>query len=142
MMSDDAAGLIVAAEVHRRLPGFDLELSTSDGLDIVDRILNRDSAVIIDSMVTGKHQPGTVVKLVLGRSLPTRRGSDAHTMGFGQAIELARACGAAVPARIVVYGIEVGDPHSVAECMSAALVERISAIADQIADDLQSEQEG
>lgn len=136
ILSDDVIGLIVAGEVHKRLPGFDLELSSSNGLDIVDRILDHDFAAIIDSMVTGKYCPGKVLRLDLQRSMPTLRASDVHGVGLNQAIELARACGAAVPRRIVVYGIEVVDPRSVGDLVSAAVSERIGAIVEEIVRDL------
>jgi hydrogenase maturation protease len=136
LMSDDVVGLIVAGEVHKRLSGFDLELSSSDGLDVVDRILDHDFAVIIDSMVTGEHRPGTAVRLGFQRSMRTLRASDVHGVGFSQAIELARSCGATVPSRIVVYGIEVVDPHSVGNLVSAVVSQRIDAIVDEIARDL------
>jgi hydrogenase maturation protease len=136
IMSDDVIGLVVAGEVHKRLPDFDLELSCSNGLDVVDRILDHDFAVIIDSMVTGEYRPGTAVRLGFERSMRTLRASDAHGVGFSQAIELARACGAAVPPRIVVYGIEVVDPRSVGNLVSRAVSDRIGAIVDEIVRDL------
>jgi hydrogenase maturation protease len=136
IMSDDRAGLAVAGEVHKRLPDLDLDLTCSNGFEIVDRLLGYDLAVIIDSMTTGRHKPGTVVRLAFERSMCTLRASTSHGVGFGEAIEIARGCGAGVPGHIVVYGIEVRDPHSVGSEMSAEVSGKIGEIADEIARDL------
>jgi hydrogenase maturation protease len=136
LMSDDAVGLAIARAVHERVSGFDLEFSTSGGLDVVDRIVDREFAVIIDSMVTGEHSPGTAVRLSFGDGMPTLRASGTHGVGLSEAIDLARASGAAVPSRIVVYGIEVADPHSLGDSVSAAISSKIGTIADEIARDL------
>ena len=126
----------MAAEVHRRLAGLDLDLTSSNGFEIVDRLVGYDLAVIIDSMLTGRHEPGTVLKIDFSRSMCTLRASTTHGVGFGEAIELARACGAAVPGRILVYGIEVRDPHSVGSGMSPDVRARIGPMADEIVRDV------
>jgi hydrogenase maturation protease len=136
IMSDDGAGLAVAAEVHKRLTGIDLDLTSSNGFEIVDRLLGYDLAVVIDSMLTGRHAPGAVLRIDFGGSMCTLRARATHGVGFGEAIELARSCGAAVPGSILVYGIEVRDPHSVGSRMSADIEARVGSIADEIARDV------
>jgi hydrogenase maturation protease len=135
-MSDDGIGLLVAREVHKRILDFDIDESSAGGFDIVDRILGRSMAVIVDSMVTARHQPGTVVRLEPGSELTTLRARHSHGVNFIEAIEIARSCKAPVPGEIIIYGIEVEDPFSVGEYISPAVMAQLEGIVDTIVADL------
>lgn len=142
IMADDGTGLAVSRALHKHLRDFDLDLSCSNGFDVVDRILGYQTAVIIDSMVTGVRPPGTVLRLDLEVSPATLRSVDAHGVGFPEAIRMAAAMGAPVPASILVYGIEVVDPFSVGSEISATILARVEAIACEIRDDVIEENRG
>lgn len=135
-MSDDGIGLIVSREVHKRLSDFDIDASSAGGFDIVDRILGRSRAVIIDSMVTGGHEPGTVVRIEPGSEMTTLRTSHSHGINFIEAIELARSLEAPVPSDIIIYGIEVEDPFTVGEEISPGVLAGLEVIVDTIVADL------
>lgn len=142
IMSDDGTGLVVSRALHRRLPDFDLELSCSNGFDVVDRILGYQTAIIIDSMVTGAHAPGAVVRLGLDGPRTTLRSADSHNLAFPEAVRMAAALGAPVPGTILVYGIEVVDPHSVGSEISPAILARVEEIAREISKDVGGQGEG
>jgi hydrogenase maturation protease len=135
IMSDDGIGLVVSEAIHGRLPGFVLDMSSAGGFDVVDRILGYGRAVIIDSMVTGRYPRGTVVRIDNDASIETVRIGHSHGIDFVRAIELARSCGAAVPEEVVIYGIEVADPFSIGEEISAVLLENLESIVDHIVRD-------
>jgi hydrogenase maturation protease len=139
IMSDDGIGPAVAQEVQARLPAFDLEVSCRSGLGVVDWLIGRETAVIIDSMVTGKYEPGRVVRIDPETDPPTRHWLGSHGSGLGEAMGIVRACGAALPSRVIVYGIEVEDPFSVGETISPRLAEKLGAIAEEIATDVMAE---
>jgi hydrogenase maturation protease len=136
IMSDDGIGLIVSREVHRRVPGSDLDASSAGGFDVVDRILGYETAVIIDSMLTGKHSPGNVMRISPGSSAGTLRSGYSHGVGFLEAIKIARLCGAAIPDNVIVYGIEVEDPFSLGEEVSSRVLKKLDAVIERITDDL------
>jgi hydrogenase maturation protease len=135
-MSDDGIGLIVAREVQRRIPDFDIDESSGGGFDVVDRILGCSRAVIIDSMVTGRHEPGTVVRIEPGSQPATLRTRHSHGINFIEAIEMARRCEAPLPGEIIIYGIEVEDPFSVGEKISPAIMAQLDSIVAVITSDL------
>jgi hydrogenase maturation protease len=139
IMSDDGIGPAVASEVHKYLCCFDLDVTCSDGFDIVDRLLGHETAVIIDAMVTGKYPPGKVVRFGLEPCPDTLRSRDSHSVSLGEAIRFARFCNAPVPPRILTYGIEVRDPFSVGEEISKDLLGKLHAIAEEIARDILAE---
>jgi hydrogenase maturation protease len=136
IMSDDGIGLLVGRLVHERLEGYDLDLACGAGLHVMDAILGYERAVIIDSMVTGRFAPGDVAKVEPGSGLETRRAGHSHGVGFFEAIEVARTCGAALPREITVYGIEVEDPFSIGDGISSKVADRLDEIVDFIAGDI------
>ncbi len=138
IMSDDRLGLIVAEEVHKRLPGFDLDLSCYCPLDIIDRITGYDRAVLIDSMVTSQLAPGTVRRVDVSQDLTVHCGTT-HGMGLSEAIQVARACGVRLPGEILIYGIEVEDPFTIGSQISSALKERLTEVVDSIVEDIGSD---
>lgn len=142
IMSDDGTGLVVSRALHRYLPDFDLDLSCSNGFDVVDRILGYRTAVIIDSMVTGARPPGTVLRLGLEALPATLRSLDSHSVGFPEAVRMAAAVGAPVPADVLIYGIEVIDPFRVGSEISPTILARVEAIAAEIREDVMGKSEG
>jgi hydrogenase maturation protease len=136
IMSDDGIGLLVSRRLHRRLPGYDLDLACGAGLHVMDSILGYRKAVIIDSMVTGSYPPGTVMRIDPASGVETRRAGHSHGVGFFEAIEIARACDAALPGEIRVYGIEVEDPFTIGESVSEGIMEKLNEIVDFIVDDI------
>jgi hydrogenase maturation protease len=136
IMSDDGIGLLVSRRVHRRLTGYDLDLACGAGLHVMDSILGYRRAVIIDSMVTGCFPVGSVVRIEPGKGMETRRAGHSHGVGFFEAIEIARACDAALPEEILVYGIEVRDPFTIGETVSDCIMDRLEEIVDFIVSDI------
>lgn len=136
IMSDDGIGLVVSEEIHRRLPEFALDRLSASGLDVVDRILGHARAILIDSMVTGRYAPGTVVRVDSGSSIETLRIGHSHGINFMEAIEVARSCGAEVPDEIILYGIEVSDPFTIGEDICERVMAKVDSIVEQIVKDL------
>ena len=136
IMSDDGVGLWVSREIHKRLPDFDLDLSCGAGFQVLDSILGYPVAIIVDSMVTGRFSPGTVLRLDIESGLETLRSGHSHGLNFVEAIEVAMSCNAAVPGTVVIYGIEVEDPHTLGQEISQVLKEKLDAIVDQIMEDM------
>jgi len=136
IMSDDGIGLLVSIKVHELIPDCDLELSPAGGFEVVDLILGYRRAVIIDSMVTGNHPPGSVLRIDTDSTLETLRTGHSHGINFLEAIEVARSCDAEMPGEVIIYGIEVEDPFSLGQEVSESLLDAVDGIAREIAGDL------
>jgi hydrogenase maturation protease len=108
---DDAAGLIAARLVRDRLagvPGVSVIECDGDPARLIDRWSGARAVIVVDAVRSGA-APGRLHRIdVSARSLPAAlRPVSSHAFGLAEAIELARALGA-LPARLVVYGIEAG----------------------------------
>jgi hydrogenase maturation protease len=136
IMSDDAIGLLVSRRVHGKLEDYDLDLACGAGLHVMDSILGYRRAVIIDSMVTGSVPVGSVARIEPGAGIETRRAGHSHGVGFFEAIEIARDCNAPLPEEIRVYGIEVADPFTIGEKVSAEVMDKLDEIVEFIIEDI------
>lgn len=136
ILSDDAAGILVAREMQRQLAG-----SGADGIDfaeaeyagwrLVDLLAGYRRAIIVDAIISGKGLPGECFKIDAGAT-PGIHLQSSHGMGLFEAIELARQGGHEMPSEITVYAVEVKDPFTFGEELSEGLAGRIPAAAADI----------
>jgi hydrogenase maturation protease len=138
IMSDDGIGLLVATEVHKRLGDFDLDITCGGGLQVVDIIQGYRVAVVIDAMVTGRFEPGALVRLELDTGIMTLRSGPSHALNFVEALEVARTCGTPLPETVVVYAIEVEEVRTVSDRVSKVLLDRIPEMTEEIVRDIES----
>jgi hydrogenase maturation protease len=108
LRGDDAAGLLVARLVRERV-GPDVEVVELHGepAGLIDAWEDATVAVIVDAVRAGA-EPGSVMRFDLTSSALPRSVATAstHSLGLGEAIELARAL-SRLPKKLVVIGIEV-----------------------------------
>jgi len=100
---DDAAGIMVAERL--RTLGIEAEMCAGESSQLMDAWSGAADVIVIDSVVSGApagtlHVWNGQHPLTLGKSA-----SSTHSLGLGEAIELARALGC-LPARLCIYGIE------------------------------------
>lgn len=136
ILSDDAAGILVAREIQRQLArsnmgGIDFAEAEYAGWRLVDLLAGYRRAIIIDAIVSGKGLPGECFKIDTGSPQGIHLQSS-HGMGLFEAIELARQGGYDMPSDITVYAIEVQDPYTFGEKLSEGLAGRIPAAAADI----------
>ncbi len=103
--SDDAVGLLVAAEVGRIAPAVDVVTVTSP-TRLVDAWEGRDDVAVVDAVRTGRSAGAITLVEVGNRPLPARPGAGgSHGFGVAEAVELGRALGR-LPRHLVVVGVE------------------------------------
>jgi hydrogenase maturation protease len=104
---DDAAGLVAARRIRERGPdGVQVRELEGEPVSLVDAWEGADDVFVIDAVRSGS-PPGMVHRIDAssGPIPATLSAASTHTLGVGEAIELARALGR-LPARLVLYGIE------------------------------------
>jgi hydrogenase maturation protease len=121
ILGDDAVGLVAARRLRAALPAaVDVLEQAGASLDLLDILEPYDRALILDSIVTGQHPPGTILEFdrtdfqeVLGPS--------PHYAGLPEVLRLAEALGIPFPAEIRILACEVADPYELREGISASL---------------------
>ncbi len=104
---DDAAGLLAARVVRRRVPAaVRVTCGSPDPVSLIGLWEDADDVWLLDAVVSGA-APGTVhrVDAVTERLLARPPCRSTHALGLADAVDLARAVGR-LPRRLVVFGVE------------------------------------
>ena len=141
LLSDDAAGLAVAAELTRLLAerpiaGVEVATSTRGGFELIDLLTGFERAVIVDALVTTDPCPGRVHRLEPGQVSGSARLVGSHDIGLAGALELARALGIAMPAIVTVLGVEAADVTTFAETPTPEVAEAVVRLARELHESL------
>lgn len=135
LRADDGVGIYVARELRRQLPGGEVEVKETQlaGITLAELLQGYERAIIIDSVRTGRHPPGTLRWLTLDELGGGRGFLSAHHLGLRAAVELARVMGAPMPHLVEVLTIEVADTETFAEsCTTPAVDAAITQAVQEV----------
>lgn len=158
LIADDALGIVAARELCRRLaaagspvpagPSFDsaatvrafdhpqagtVEVveSALTGMYLLEAVVGASRLIVVDTVVTGSAEPGTVA--VLGEEdFTTAPGGSPHYVGLFEALELARGLGLDVPADVIIVAVEAGDHLTVGGEMTAPVGAAVPVVVEQV----------
>ncbi|MFP3883028.1 MAG: hydrogenase maturation protease [Actinomycetota bacterium] len=124
---DDGAGVAVAERMNPR------GLTATAPFQLVELWEGSDDVVVIDAARSGG-RPGTIHRFEVGsQALPTGvLGGSTHAIGVAEVVELARAMDR-LPARLTVYGIEVGE-MSQGGALSPVVEVAVGAVVAEVSD--------
>jgi hydrogenase maturation protease len=136
LRGDDAAGLEVAARLSAA-PGIAVVSHDGEAIDLLERWRGARAVVLVDAVRSGA-PAGTVHRIdaAVGPLPVTLRRASSHTIGLGEAIELARTLGT-LPERVIVYGVE-GVRFGAGEGLSEAVTGAIEPLAEAVAGEARS----
>ena len=141
ILRDDAIGLYVARELAGLLPAdrFSVVEAGAAGLRLLFLLEGWERAVVIDAMrepldPADGLSPGRLNRLSLDQLHSTLALNTSHEASLADTLALGRMMGMTLPREIPIFGIEVEDPFTFSEEMSAGLTERVDAIAQEIAE--------
>ena len=123
LLTDDAIGLRLAAAARERLRdsrNVTVLETTEMGLSLLDLIIGFDSLLLVDAIQSGQVAAGVVHQFDLTELKIIPAGSP-HFLGVGEVLALGRQLGLKVPDRVRVFAIEVQDPFTVSQQLTAGL---------------------
>jgi hydrogenase maturation protease len=134
LLSDDAVGILAVRALRARVgPAVDVIECNSTGLALLDVLVGYDRVVIIDSIHSGRHAPGTVREMALEdlRRIP---GTSPHYAGLPEVISIGRRLGLAMPRDLLIYAVEIP------ECLiiGGGLSDPVASILDELVAGLES----
>jgi hydrogenase maturation protease len=136
---DDAAGLAVAQRLRERVPD-DVEVRELEGepVSLVEAFEGAGEAYLVDAVRSGG-EPGTIHRLDASHEpLPaTLSSASTHTLGVGEAIELARAL-QRLPPRVILYGIEA-ETIAAGERLTPAVDRAVDAVVERVLHELEQQ---
>ncbi len=121
MLADDAFGGLVAKELQCRVPGsVDIIFTANTGLSLLEHMLDTRRLVVVDTVVTGRAEPGTVL-VVREQNVQPPSGKSPHYVGLFEALALARKLRLPAPEDVTIIAVEAADCTTVGGAMTPAV---------------------
>ena len=133
ILSDDAAGIIIAKQVYRKAGSCNLDFAEASyaGWRLIDLLEGYRRAIIVDSIIGSGIPPGECCRIE-GHDNVSIHLALSHGLGIGEAIEFARANGHRMPDTVSVYAVEVLNPYEFGEKLSCEVEDGIPEAVAQI----------
>ncbi len=110
IMGDDAAGLMAADSLKEEFgEKVDFINSIETGLALLEIMSGYERVLLLDSIVTGEHQPGTILEFS-SSEFEKVLGSSPHFMGLPEVIDLANHLSIDFPKNIRILALEIEQP--------------------------------
>lgn len=143
ILSDDAVGLAVAAELERRLdaeplPGVVVRTTARGGFELIDLLAGSDRVILVDCLTVPDPVPGRIRRLGLADVSGSARLVGGHEISVGAAFQLAAQAAIPMPRDVTIYAVEAADATTFAE----ALTPEVAAAAGELADRIWAELKG
>lgn len=130
ILGDDAVGLLAARRLRAFLPDtVDVIESGGAGLDLLDVLEGYDRALLLDSIQTGKHPPGTILEFS-GADFNKGDAPSPHYAGLPTVIQLAESLGIQFPFIFQIVAVEAENPYEVCEGLTAGVESALPAVID------------
>ena len=128
VLSDDRFGAEIADRLRGDDFGPDVEVLfvAAAGFTLVDLLAGRKAALVVDTILTGACDPGTIHYFPMGNLTPSRSLTNSHQINLPTALEFGRKMGYAMPDEIQVLAVEAQDVTTLAE----KLTEPVAAAID------------
>ena len=143
ILGDDGVGWKVAEEISG------LVLSKSDsivvdclsvgGLSLMEHLVGYNRAILVDTLQTGLHPPGTVIQMQL-EDLPDQLAGhlvSAHDANLKTALQLGREMGVELPEQVTIVGIEAQHVYDFTEVLSPDVMAAVPQAVQLVSDILQ-----
>ena len=109
IVGDDGIGIEAARQLEALLagcPAVDVVALPWAGLSLLDVLVGRQRAALIDCLQSGRYAPGSVVRLEVGDLSGATRLLSFHDIDLPTALDLGRRLGWPLPEEIALWGVE------------------------------------
>lgn len=131
IMHDDAVGLIAARQLRRTSSDdADFHESFGLGLELLDELEGYEFALILDSIMTGKNKPGSIIEYAKGdfsEDLPT----SPHYAGIPEVFKIAERLQIPFPNEVRILALEIENPYLIHEGISEHAERSIPSFVDR-----------
>lgn len=135
MLKDDAVGIRVADKLRGSIPPeVEVHSTSCFGLALLDELIDRERALVIDSYVPEEFVGSEIQECNLD-AVGEAGSTSPHFVGLGEIREIMRKLGLAFPHEVHILAIPVSDPITFSYEMTpavTALVEEAATRARQI----------
>ncbi|MEO5333460.1 MAG: hydrogenase maturation protease [Magnetococcus sp. YQC-5] len=135
VLSDDGVGVQIVRLVQQEMAseqGYCFAEGALGGLNLMERLVGFEHAVIVDAFITGQRQPGSVIACELEELPDTLHTWSSHDTTLTVAMELGRIIGLVLPTSIRIWGIEVRNVDTFGERFSQDVETAIPGVVREV----------
>jgi hydrogenase maturation protease len=134
LAGDDAVGLLVAREV-RHITDADVAVveSSASGLALIEHFDGFERAIVVDSILTGRQPPGSIVEMSMDEVGRVVAPSVHHT-GLAELAAVSARLGLTFPTCTRVFAVEVVDPYTLGAPLSEPVAAAIPELTHRVRD--------
>jgi hydrogenase maturation protease len=139
---DDGVGIAAARRLARRLVRRrDVEVRALPwaGFALLDALVGRERAVLLDSLSSGARPPGSVVRLSERNFRGSVRLNSFHDIDYATALGLGRRLGWKLPEEIAIWAIEGAVLDRFGRGLSRPVAAALEQVLDEVTDYLEIE---
>ncbi len=131
ILGDDGVGIEAARLLRDRVRGgTEVKESSEAGLALLELLEGYDSALILDSVMTGLRSPGVILEMSRDDFRKITAPSP-HYAGLPEVLAMAEALDLRFPREIRILAMEVADPHVIREGLSTEVAAALPAFVDR-----------
>ncbi len=137
LLSDDAIGVIAAGELRENVEEqIDVVACNSAGLALLDMLVGYDKVIIIDSIHSGNHPPGTIIEMTIEdlRSIP---GTSPHYAGLPEVVSIGKKLGFAMPDELLIMAVEISERLTIGGKLSKSVASSLEDLIKRIKNRIQ-----
>ncbi|MBI5542427.1 MAG: hydrogenase maturation protease [Deltaproteobacteria bacterium] len=112
LLTDNGVGIEIARQLRERLGDRQdvvVEESSGGGLDVAERLIGFERAVLIDALSLPNGQPGTLHAFALGSGPTTWNTLGSHDADVPTSLQVFATLGSRIPERVDVVGVEARE---------------------------------
>ncbi len=139
LMGDDAAGLKVIDILSSSFPEGEVNFKKcfSTGFESWESIEGYDTAIIVDSVCTGRYPKGEVLRIEPEEMRHSKRIASFHDFDLFSSVELGKRLGLRMPSGIQIYGIEIEESTDFSEKLSPEVERGVLLLAGRISQEIE-----
>ena len=135
ILSDDAIGPTVANRfktVYTEIKEVEVLFAPVAGFNLLDLLHNRESVLIVDSIITGKVDTGTIHFFAADNLTPSNGLINSHQINLPTALQLGKILGYSMPNKIDILAIEVKNITTISEQLTPKVAKAVDKVIERI----------
>lgn len=135
VLSDDAFGYHLAERLSscpELTKKVEITFASLAGFNLLPILENRERLLVVDTIVTGEADPGTIHFFPMGEGTPSRILTSSHQITLPDALALGRALGMTMPRRVDVMAVEAEDVYTLSEQMTASVEQALEPALNRV----------
>ncbi len=136
ILSDDGIGFVVARELENSPSPVEADVCCAAlaGFSLLDLLAGRREVLIVDAIMTGESQPGTIYSFPASDLAPTWNLVGSHHISLPTAIEFGRLYGVTMPESVDVLAVEASDVQTLHEGLTPLVAKAVPEVVGRVRD--------